>query len=75
MTDAPTHLNGYPVVQATRTARGGHVILVDRGPDSPHRWVTAFLPMGMTTSWHWGHYLIDEADARADYAERCRRGF
>lgn len=81
MTDAPTQLNGYPVVQAHPTKGGamtrpGHVVLVDRGANHEHdpRWITAWVGDG-DTSWSWGHYLDHEADARSDYAHRCGRGY
>ena len=81
MSDAPTHLNGYPVVKAHPTAghgmtRAGFVVLVDRLVAHPHdqRWVTAWVGQG-DRSWAFGHYLDHEADARSDYAHRCGRGY
>lgn len=79
--NAPTQLNGYPVVQAHPTNghgmnRAGFVILVDRGADHEHdlRWVTAWVGQG-DTFWSWGHYLGHEAEARSDFAHRCARGY
>jgi hypothetical protein len=81
VTDAPTRLNGYPVVLAHPTPRGrmtrpGFVVLVDRGPDHEHdpRWITAWVGQG-DTSWSWGHYLDHEPDARSDFTDRCKRGY
>jgi hypothetical protein len=81
VTDAPTQLNGYPVVQAHPTAgrgmtRPGFVVLVDRGANHEHdpRWITAWVGQG-DRHWSFGHYLDHEADARSDYAHRCGRGY
>jgi hypothetical protein len=72
--EAPTRVNGYPVVKAVESPRGGYVILVDRG-EQYHRWVTAFMPRGMVGEWCWGNYLRDRGDAEADFNDRCKRGF
>jgi hypothetical protein len=79
MTDAPTHVHGYAIVCGQETRghgidRAGLIILVDKGPDYPHRWVTAWLGLG-DQDWTWGHYFITEASARDDFAWRCRRGY
>lgn len=73
------HIHGYPILLA-EPAKGGHVdrpgriVLVDRGPDHGHRWVTGWLGDG-DDQWTWGHYFLGETAARDDYAYRCRRGY
>lgn len=76
---SPPKVNGYPVLASfatpgDRITRPGHVILVDRGPESPHRYVTAWIGEG-DSSWCWGHYISERDQAEADFRSRCARGF
>ncbi len=59
-----------PAAPATRP---GRVILVNRGGDF-EPFVTGWLGDG-DSSWCWGHYFQNEAEAREDFAARCKRGF
>lgn len=73
----PVKINGYEIVSAVAKRgvdKGGHIILVDRGPESPHRWVTAFLAQD-ASGWDWGHYFASRFDADADFNARVARGY
>ena len=76
MTDT---MNGYPVVAQSATPADsftlpGRVILVDRGTDAYHRWVTAWAADDCH-QWCWGHYFDNEGIARQDYDARVARGY
>lgn len=60
--------------EAAPATRPGRVILVDRGSDTHHRYVTAWIGDG-DSSWCWGHYFNDERQAKDDYSKRCWRGY
>ena len=74
-----TTINGYRILASHHTpareaTREGAVLLVDRGEDSPHRYVTAWAGTG-DKEWCWGHYYSDLAEATEDYASRSDRGY
>lgn len=64
-----------PKAPATRAGR----VELHHRPDNYHPWITGWRGTddGVTfdSSWCWGHYFHDEAEARADFAERCKRGY
>jgi hypothetical protein len=70
---APTHVNGYAVVAAEPTPRGGYVMLADQGPGRQLRWVTGWLARDESVL-SYRHYFHAEGAARLDFDQRCERG-
>lgn len=73
---APQKLNHYPVISSfatpgDRATRAGFVVLVDK---QDGEFVTAWAGDG-DSSWCWGHYFEDRAEAEADFRARCARGY
>lgn len=78
-TDFGKTKHGYSILAMYSTPRApctcaGRVVLADRGPESPHRYVTWWENTELG-GYSMGHYIEDRAAAEADFAERCRRGF
>lgn len=72
-------IRGFAIVAEFRlppqpATRPGRIILVDRGPEEPERWVTALHCDG-DRAWLWGHYFSERAEADADFKARGKRGY
>ena len=71
-------IHGYPIVgvfelplsEGTRPSR---VILVDRGPESPERWVVSF-HSERDANWGQGHYLAEFGEAMASFVRHIKHG-
>jgi hypothetical protein len=73
MSEARIH--GYPIVaRAPGNRAGWEIILVERGPESFHPYVTATWETG-AGEWIWGHYFESLEEAKRDFAERVTRGY
>lgn len=76
-------INGYVIIAQSETprataTRAGRVILVDRGENTFQRYVTAWQGRDgnvWDSSWCWGHYFEDKANAHIDYCRRTARGY
>jgi len=70
----PETIHGFPIlarhtIPKTRDGKQGQYILVDRGKDSHHRYVTA-LHFDGDHEWLHGHYFDDLIEAEDDLVER-----
>lgn len=71
--------HGYAIIAASDTPRdhatcAGRVILADRGRGHAHRFVTWWVNLDLG-GYCCGHYIDDEAEAYADFANRVKKGF
>lgn len=77
--EAPKTVHGMEIVRSSYTpsdrgTREGHVILVQRGQNAAHPYVTGWLGAG-DSNWTGGHYFEDKTSAVADFNHRVRRGY
>lgn len=69
----PISLNGHPVILSVPHANGHTTVMVDRGPDSGHRYVVATWAPILANTWSWGHYFADLAEANEAFREVSAR--
>lgn len=72
-------INGYDIIGEIATpgdyaTRAGRVLIIDRGLNTAHRYVTCWAGNG-DISWCWGHYFNDLNAAAKDFGERSERGY
>lgn len=72
MIKAPEKLNGYPVIASSIHSNGYVTVMVERKGDYMPFVVATWYPE-LKSSWLWGHYSDNRADADKDFQEAQTR--
>jgi len=72
MSNAPTKLNGYPVIKYTAHSNGYVTVMVERDDDHMRYVVASWYPE-LKRGWIWGHYSATLEEAYQDYSEVEKR--